>query len=54
MLRGVTMDKVQKMFLIIGLILILLNGFTITIGNFKWIFRGLISLVLRIIYGEWL
>lgn len=48
------MDKVQKMFLIIGIILILLSGFTITINNHSWEFKGLISLLFKLIYGEWL
>lgn len=46
------MDKVQNLLLIIAILFILLAGFSITINEFNWEFKGLIRMIFKLIYGK--
>jgi hypothetical protein len=41
-------DRVQKVYLIIVVLLFLFCGFSININNFHWNYRGLISIIFNL------
>lgn len=46
------MNKVEKILWITAILLMLLCGFSITINTFHYEFKGLISIIFKLIYGK--
>lgn len=46
------MHKIEKILWITALCCILLAGFSITINTFHYEFKGLISIIFKLIYGK--